>query len=563
MPGRPRFEAYDDHQDATPQELGPGAPPTAAAPAAYPPAAPPAGPAPSPEPAVPTAPALPAPQPPPPSAQAPPPQPPPAGAAQPPPTAPDREGLAGGSYVSPQLAALARAEPPPTVMPPRPPQGADYDFQELLASTPARPPLREPPEPARRAPPPPERRTVAPGSQSRARARVEKSLMRYGVSEGFARELIDAACAHTLPLAPRAGLAQAVLTTLARRIPVAPPLPLRGAAIVLVGPGGSGKTTCCATLLGAYRAGSTLPARYASLHVSADTEQLQMLLNPQIVKPTPAGSARARSALRKARREGIAILDTPAVSPAERTRVRDLARLLAELEPERVVVALPATLGADGRRAAAERARAAACRRARRDPCRRDRSDRGGRRGGVPPSARAGVHAGAGASRRLAAAPRGSGRPGREDVAMKFGRSKAPASQAVALPGRGETVSLEHDRRRADPRTRGGERGRLAAGRDHRSDRGDDGGATPGAGARIPQPARPGAPEGELLDGGPRRPRPGAVDGAPLARGAAGTRLRPDRRRPAGDRLRGRRPDAELHRGHLRAAGSSWPARTR
>jgi flagellar biosynthesis GTPase FlhF len=52
------------------------------------------------------------------------------------------------------------------------------------------------------------------------------------------------------------------------------------------------------------------------------------------------------AALRNARREGIAILDTPALSPAERGRVRELARLLGELRPDRVVVALPATLGA-------------------------------------------------------------------------------------------------------------------------------------------------------------------------------------------------------------------------
>ncbi len=39
------------------------------------------------------------------------------------------------------------------------------------------------------------------------------------------------------------------------------------------------------------------------------------------------------------------MLDTPRVSPADRTGIRRLGRLLAELEPERVVVALPATLG--------------------------------------------------------------------------------------------------------------------------------------------------------------------------------------------------------------------------
>ncbi|MGO9488512.1 MAG: AAA family ATPase [Solirubrobacteraceae bacterium] len=371
--GTPRFEAYDDVQDATPEELGPP-PPQSTAPAPPPPQStapappPPQSTAPAPyQPAPPASQPPPASSPPPPSYAPPAPVIPPAPAAltpPPPPAAPpavapavEPDGYAASPYVSPQLAALARAEPPQALIPPRPPQGADFEFQELLASAPARPAQREPPEIVRAPPPPiqerrtvappvPERRTVAPGSQGRARSRVERSLTRYGISEGFAAELLDEAAAHTLPLSPRAGLAQAVLTTLARRIPVAPPLPVQGALVVLVGPGGAGKTTCCVTLLGAYRAASTLPASYASLAPSADGEQLQMILSPQIVKPTSARAARAKSALRRARREGMAIVDTPAVSPAERTRVRELARWLGEIEPDRVVVALPATLGA-------------------------------------------------------------------------------------------------------------------------------------------------------------------------------------------------------------------------
>ena len=190
-----------------------------------------------------------------------------------------------------------------------------------------------------------ERRTIPPGSHARARAGVERSLSRLGVGEELARELIEGAIAHTLPLAPRAGLAQAVRLTLARRIPVARPLPSSGALIVLVGGGGSGKTTCCASLLGAYRSGSVLPASYASVLSSAEGE-LQLILSPQIVKPAGARTVRAQRALRVARDRGLAILDTPSVSPAGRAEIRELARLVAALEPERVVVALPATLGA-------------------------------------------------------------------------------------------------------------------------------------------------------------------------------------------------------------------------
>jgi flagellar biosynthesis GTPase FlhF len=64
------------------------------------------------------------------------------------------------------------------------------------------------------------------------------------------------------------------------------------------------------------------------------------------MKPTSPAAPRALRALRKARKEGVALIDTPSLSPSDRTGVRELARLLAELEPERIVVALPATLGA-------------------------------------------------------------------------------------------------------------------------------------------------------------------------------------------------------------------------
>jgi flagellar biosynthesis GTPase FlhF len=42
----------------------------------------------------------------------------------------------------------------------------------------------------------------------------------------------------------------------------------------------------------------------------------------------------------------VAVLDTPSLSPVDRAGVRELASLLGQLQPERVVVALPATLGA-------------------------------------------------------------------------------------------------------------------------------------------------------------------------------------------------------------------------
>jgi hypothetical protein len=295
----------------------------------------------------------------------------------------------GSAYVTAHLAALARADR--TKLPPRAPTPArrgeppawspDYphlgtgqelgsadvpELPELFPPAPARarapverPSLERAPveqTPIERPPSPPwaasERREVAPGSHSRARAGVARSLQRCGIGEELTRELIDGASAHALALAPRAGLAQAVRVTLAQRIPVAPLLPTKGAAIVVVGAGGAGKTTCCAALLGAYRTHSTLPASFATVTRNPDGAaerergELRMILSPYVMKPTPARAPRAVRALRRARGDGMAVLDTPSVSPSDRAGIRELARLLAELQPERVVVALPATLGA-------------------------------------------------------------------------------------------------------------------------------------------------------------------------------------------------------------------------
>jgi flagellar biosynthesis GTPase FlhF len=284
---------------------------------------------------------------------------------------------AGSAYVTAHLAALARADR--SRVAPRPSsserpgasrqRGLDFadagglrgeggveERTRAGAELSARE-LSEPFAPAaERAPAQPwtrsERREVAPGSQGRARTGVARSLQRSGIGEELARELIDSASAHALALAPRAGLAQAVRATLAQRIPVAPPLPSKGAAIVVVGAGGAGKTTCCAALLGAYRKGSSLPASFATItRASASSAkeergELQIVLSPYIMKPSPARAPRALRAVGRARGDGVTVLDTPSVSPSDRTGIRELARLLGELKPERVVVALPATLGA-------------------------------------------------------------------------------------------------------------------------------------------------------------------------------------------------------------------------
>ncbi len=82
------------------------------------------------------------------------------------------------------------------------------------------------------------------------------------------REALEAATAHVLPLLDASSppsLAGAVRRALAQRIPVCRPLPTGGAVVAFVGPGGAGKSACCAALLDAYHRRSTLPAVRATL----------------------------------------------------------------------------------------------------------------------------------------------------------------------------------------------------------------------------------------------------------------------------------------------------------
>ncbi len=260
---------------------------------------------------------------------------------------------AQGAYVTEQLAALAMAGSVEETRVPREPsppaQHRDErtsvhvtsSFADALASAEAQPV-------SRRSNVAQEPWSVPPASRGAGRTgvSVEKRLVGFGMSEAFAREAIEAARAHVLPLTPGAGLARGVRAALAQRIPVAPALPIAGAAIVVVGAGGSGKTSCCAALMRAYRRAGTLPAGYAALTWNDERPGLHLLLSPHVMWPTPIGAQRSLRALRRVRGEGLLVIDTPRLSPADKAGVRELAGLLGELKPQRVVVALPATLGA-------------------------------------------------------------------------------------------------------------------------------------------------------------------------------------------------------------------------
>ncbi len=230
----------------------------------------------------------------------------------------------------------------------------------LLAPPPVAPApaLTLPAEPT--APPP---AVAPPASPPRARARNAKrspqrageaaelrsKLLARGLDADFSDELIALASAHGLALAaPGATLADAAAAVLRARIATPAQWPATGACVAVVGPGGSGKTSFCATLAASYRERSTLPVACATILPAGDAadDEHALLLSPQLLAPTPVGDERALAALAQARGEGMLLLDTPSTPVADRTRIARVAALLERLRPDVVVLALPATFGA-------------------------------------------------------------------------------------------------------------------------------------------------------------------------------------------------------------------------
>lgn len=182
--------------------------------------------------------------------------------------------------------------------------------------------------------------------RTRTQLAVVKELTATGMEERFALELIDAAGAHVLPFSPRIGLRAAVRIELQRRIPTAAPLSGKGATIAITGPGGSGKTRCISLLERIYGRAETLRTSCAALVAGGPEGALQLTIEPELTTPVDASSARARKALASVRADGVALIDTPAISPADQSQIRALGKLLSAVEPDQVILALPATLSA-------------------------------------------------------------------------------------------------------------------------------------------------------------------------------------------------------------------------
>ena len=174
-------------------------------------------------------------------------------------------------------------------------------------------------------------------------AALADELVFQGISESWARQLIDEAAAHRSPLAA-GNLRDAVRATLASTLPSSSSLPAGGAAIAFVGAGGSGKTRCTASLAAAYARASTLAASVVALGGEDWGAEVKDLLKGQSTWVTVAPTAHdAHAAVQSGRQNGMVVVDTQATSPRNEAGIQALAAELSLLDLDALYITIPAT----------------------------------------------------------------------------------------------------------------------------------------------------------------------------------------------------------------------------
>ncbi len=228
-------------------------------------------------------------------------------------------------------------------------QSAAEQVPEAASSAPPAPQTQQAQQPSERA-----QTTVSVPTPVRAgsldtadTAKVRTKLLERGIEAELADELIELASMHALAgLCPQASLLEAVKAVLRRRIPTPTQWTDVGTSVAVVGPPGAGKTTFCATLSAAYRERSTLSVACATLLGADSRGEHRLLLSPHLRTPTPASDEHAVDALGRARSEGLLLLDTPSIPSSDKAAIARLGAQLKQLQPDHVVLALPATYSA-------------------------------------------------------------------------------------------------------------------------------------------------------------------------------------------------------------------------
>jgi flagellar biosynthesis protein FlhF len=175
----------------------------------------------------------------------------------------------------------------------------------------------------------------------------ELALVEGGLSPALAGDVVSETVSHLLPFGSPRGLKRLVRAALARRIPVAGPRALGGAAIAFAGAGGSGKNLPAARLAAAYHANSDLDVVVLALRPRDGGAGLRGLLAPaglEVEVVETAADAKARVA--EAGDRALVVIDTPAISPGDEEAVRALAAELRRIKGAEVHLCVPATLSA-------------------------------------------------------------------------------------------------------------------------------------------------------------------------------------------------------------------------
>ena len=208
-------------------------------------------------------------------------------------------------------------------------------------------------EPVTAAPPVPAAPAAAEPAAPAAPARPvqadtqELALVEGGLSPALAADVVAETVSHVLPFGTPRQLKRLVRQALARRIPVQGPRAVGGAALVLAGAGGTGKTLTVARLAAAYAAGSDLDVVVIALRPRDGGTELQGLLAPAgVVVEVAESAAEAKARIAEMAGRALVLVDTPAVSPGDEEGVRAFAAELRRLKGAEVHLCIPATLSA-------------------------------------------------------------------------------------------------------------------------------------------------------------------------------------------------------------------------
>ena len=175
----------------------------------------------------------------------------------------------------------------------------------------------------------------------------EAALVEGGLSPALAADVVAETVSHMLPFGTPRQLKRLVRQALARRIPVQGPRALGGAALVLAGAGGTGKTLTVARLAAAYAAGSDLDVVVIALRPRDGGAELAGLLAPAgIAVEVAESAAEAKARIAEMAGRALVLVDTPAVSPGDEEGVKAFAAELRRLKGAEVHLCIPATLSA-------------------------------------------------------------------------------------------------------------------------------------------------------------------------------------------------------------------------